>query len=443
MKVCVSSKNVKLFNLCRDVVGALTQEPESAPYEVVLLDPERTGHANSQYVESHQADLLIWDVDDVKPAHQFSGTAPDSTPDQVFVIGRRQAGEFLRSLPLGAGNTLLKPVNRATLQIFVEQAAARARCRNSSGPAHAEDLSASDRPDLLQCLLMANLKLQAYDQDRTNFLARAVHDFRAPLMAASGYCGLLVEGALGPLNADQLESLNRMQHSLRKLTRMASAMFQLSVGKQVEKKLDLKSSSIETCIHHAAHEVGPAAAEKKINITLKLTAPKNPLLLDAEQMEQVLVNLLENACKFTPKGGQIEVRAYPFEENLEHSMDNSALVNGTGNGARNGHAGSRRADLDRQGAYRVDISDTGTGIATEHLEAVFEEYTSYSGSQDRSGGGLGLAICKMILTEHGGRVWAENHSAGARLSLVLPLSHASGRRRSEVRADSKAKRAAS
>ena len=414
MKVCVLSKNLKLFNLCRDVIRALTREPNAEPYEVVRLDPDQPGDVEAQTTQSGRvgADLLIWDLDDVKWTNHLprppAAADPNETYDQVFVVGRRQAGEFLRSIPLGAGNTLLKPVNRATLQIFVEQAAARARSRQSAGPAANSDQSASDRSDLLQCLLMANLKLQVYDQDRTNFLARAVHDFRAPLMAASGYCGLLVEGALGPLNAEQLESLHRMQHSLRKLTRMASAMFQLSVGKQVERKLDLKPGSIENCVQHAAQEVGPLATEKKINITLKLTPPKDPLFLDAEQMEQVLVNLLENACKFTPKGGQIEVRAYP---------------NGSG--------------------YRVDISDTGAGIAPEHLEAVFEEYTSYSGSQDRSGGGLGLAICKMILTEHGGRVWAENHAAGARLSLVLPLSHPSGRRRSEVRADSKAKRAAS
>ncbi len=429
MKVCVLSKNLKLFNLCRDVIQALTREPKGEPYEVVLLDPDQASDVEAQTQTGRvEGDLLIWDLDDVKwpdnlPRLPANATAePNETQDQVFVVSRRQAGEFLRSLPLGAGNTLLKPVNRATLRIFVEQAAARARSRQSASA----DQTASDRPDLLQCLLLANLKLQVYDQDRTNFLARAVHDFRAPLMAASGYCGLLLEGALGPLNAEQMESLHRMQHSLRKLTRMASAMFQLSVGKQVERKLDLKPSSIETCIHHAAQEVGPLAAEKKITITLKLTAPKDPLFLDAEQMEQVLVNLLENACKFTPKGGQIEVRAYPV-------------------GGGNGHVenSERRMEGDRTDGYRVDISDTGTGIAPEHLEAVFEEYTSYSGSQDRSGGGLGLAICKMILTEHGGRVWAENHAAGARLSLVLPLRHPSGRRRSEVRADSKAKRAAS
>jgi signal transduction histidine kinase len=86
----------------------------------------------------------------------------------------------------------------------------------------------------------------------------------------------------------------------------------------------------------------------------------------------------------------------------------------------------------------VDVSDTGTGILAEHLERVFEEYTSYSGSQDRSGGGLGLAICKMIVTAHGGHVWAENHAGGARLSFVLPVSQSGRRRRLDVPTDSKA-----
>jgi K+-sensing histidine kinase KdpD len=87
------------------------------------------------------------------------------------------------------------------------------------------------------------------------------------------------------------------------------------------------------------------------------------------------------------------------------------------------------APLPISSAYRVDVSDTGTGILPQHLEEVFEEYTSYSGSQDRSGGGLGLAICKMIVAAHGGQIWAENHSAGARLSFVLPLNHVNNRRR--------------
>jgi signal transduction histidine kinase len=79
-------------------------------------------------------------------------------------------------------------------------------------------------------------------------------------------------------------------------------------------------------------------------------------------------------------------------------------------------------------AYRIDVSDTGPGISAEQLEDLFEEHTSYGGSQDRSGGGLGLAICRMILKAHGGYIWAENHPSGARLSLILPLGDLSTRR---------------
>jgi signal transduction histidine kinase len=69
----------------------------------------------------------------------------------------------------------------------------------------------------------------------------------------------------------------------------------------------------------------------------------------------------------------------------------------------------------------VDIRDSGPGIPAEHLDRIFEEYTSYSGGQDRSGGGLGLAICRLILSRHGGRIWAESSSEGAVFSFVLPF----------------------
>ena len=117
-----------------------------------------------------------------------------------------------------------------------------------------------------------------------------------------------------------------------------------------------------------------------------------------------MVNLLENACKFTPKGGAIEVRGYPTD-----SVE--TVVEG------------QRQDISRAypNSYRVDVTDTGSGILPEHLDNVFEEYTSYGGSHDRSGGGLGLAICKMVLSAHRGNIWAENTVSGARISFVLPL----------------------
>jgi signal transduction histidine kinase len=81
----------------------------------------------------------------------------------------------------------------------------------------------------------------------------------------------------------------------------------------------------------------------------------------------------------------------------------------------------RQEDQDRANSYRVDIRDSGTAIHPDHLAAIFEEYTSYSAGRDRSGGGLGLAICRSIVDQHEGRVWAENTDTGSMISFVLPL----------------------
>jgi signal transduction histidine kinase len=74
------------------------------------------------------------------------------------------------------------------------------------------------------------------------------------------------------------------------------------------------------------------------------------------------------------------------------------------------------------GAYRVDVSDSGPGIAPEYLPTIFEEYVSYGDPQDRSGGGLGLAICKMIVRAHSGEIWAEVGGPGTTFSFVLPCN---------------------
>ncbi len=228
-----------------------------------------------------------------------------------------------------------------------------------------------------RCLIQANLKLQEYDQDRTNFLARAVHDFRAPLTAASGYCGLLLGEALGEMQEAQKDVLRRMQHSVKRLSRMASAMFELSVGRQVKRQPELRKGEIGACLEQALHEINPFAEAKRISISVDLEPPAGTLYIEASQIEQLLINLLDNACKFTPRAGEIEIRGYPYfwERRSPRSLRSIA--------------GDRRVrDCGLPNSYRIDISDSGPRIPVEHLEHIFEEYTSYGGGRDRSGGGL-------------------------------------------------------
>ena len=327
--------------------------------------------------------------------------------ETFYLVPPAQLPSLLETTPAAEGHILLKPVTRAVLRTFL----------GSVVPVK-EHLSGTDRiranrDDLLQRLLHANLRLQEYDQQRTNFIARAVHDFRAPLTALSGFCGLLASEQLGSLNDQQKEALNRMEHSAKRISRMACAMSDLSVGARVNRKADLREGDIHERIKQALHEIMPLAFEKQITIKAdKIAAPGHPLYFESSQIEQVLLNLLDNACKFTHRGGSIELFGYPY------FWERRFLAGGSA---------PRERRIDKvlaPNSYRVDIKDTGPGIPAERLSDIFEEYTSYAGPQDRSGGGLGLAICRLIMSRHEGHIWADSYQNGAMFSFVLPYRRA-------------------
>ena len=390
MRISLFSPDSDLHKMCREIVG---QIPGRVGH--VLVPSEEPGMAAA-------ADLYIWDV---QPDSTFPKTPDHCLSKYLFLLDRKDVPGFRESMGQMEANILLKPVTRATVSAFLGLAVAAHEDRVST----ASSLRA-DRDDILQCLIQTNLKLQEFDQDRTNFLARALHDFRAPLTAISGYCGLLLNEALGPLNGEQREVLQRMQHSTKRLSRMTSAMFQLSVGRRVKKRPNLTETDIRDCIDQALHEITPMADGKSISVSVDLS-PETPVLhLEQGLMEQVLINLLDNACKFTPKSGRIEIRGYPFFWERRSARNTVSIA-----------AERRRGDSRRPNSYRVDIVDSGPLIPAEHLEDIFEEYTSYSGGRDRSGGGLGLAICRMIIAQHEGHVWAENTGAGPAFSFLLPI----------------------
>jgi signal transduction histidine kinase len=166
---------------------------------------------------------------------------------------------------------------------------------------------------------------------------------------------------------------------------------------------------LRECLEQALHEVASFVDDKNLVLRADLAVCDLPLYFEAGQIEQILINILDNACKFTPRGGSITICGYPFFWERRASR--------TGPGPERER---RRRTGKEPNAYRVDIQDSGSPIPEEYLEDIFEEYTSYSGAKDRSGGGLGLAITRMILHQHEGRIWAENTEAGPRFSFVLP-----------------------
>ena len=382
MKIVLVSEDRELYELCKATLRQLSIEGP-------VLEAPGSRHA--------KADLTIWDLS--------SGPLPEEPDDvaggsgDLFVVSRKSLSNVQKLLPIDALGLLLKPVKRPVLHAFL--AGALKRWLNpigqKSGGANA---ARTDRDELLQALLESNIRLQECDQDRTNFLARALHDFRTPLTALQGYCDMLIRQSAGPLEPDQIDLLQRMQHSISRLARMSKAMFELSVHHNTERKPNLIRTNIDNCIQNALHQITPLAQDKGIEVTVDLDPPDVRLHLDPTAIEQVLVNLLENACKFTPRGGSIEVIG---RLSVWNPRDSDRSEDGTIQ------------------VYRVELRDTGMGILAEHLDSVFEEFTSYAGARDRSGGGLGLAICKMLITAHNGAIWAESDRQGTTMSFVLPL----------------------
>ena len=393
----VASSDATLIGTCQEVLRD--------------LDPPETE-------DGRPLQIYLWDY---TPDEEDIGFPLPAQGQTVFyVVPAAYLGQLRARIPEAEGSILLKPLTRVVLRAFLGSAI----LNHGRLTASHDELGTlrANRDEMLQHLLHANLRLQEYDQQRTNFIARALHDFRAPLTALSGFCGLLTSGELGPLSPVQQEVLARMQRSTDRLSHMASAMFDLSAGPRMGRPPDLREGDILEPILQAVHEIGPLAREKQIEIrTDRISPSPSPLYFEPSQMEQVLVNLLDNACKFVPKFGTIEVQGYPyFWERRYLSGPVSAAAH------------DRRALRSQSpNSYRIDIKDSGPGVAPELIEHIFEEYTSYSGPQDRSGGGLGLAICRLIISRHQGHVWAEASAEGSIFSFVLPLRQPGGRQEAE------------
>lgn len=395
VRIRLISSDVALAQCCREILAELFGE-EWDFASAARAVPDSTGN------------LCIWD-------HKQGQEIPQDFESlratrHCFLLERSDLAAFQTLIAATGVSVLLKPVTRASLRALLRAAGGNAS-KSSCDSAQMLDLLRIERDEILRFLIQANFKVQVNEQERSNFLARSVHDFRAPLTALRGYCGLLLEEELGPLTPEQRRVLERMLHSASRLARTSDGMFQLSMPQGTDPGLNLERADLRDCLDQALRELALPLGDKRISVVVEMKAVADRLMFEKAMVEQTLINLLDNACKFTPRDGMIEIRGYPFF--WERRTRQAASLDLPSDRRTRQVAGFN--------SYRVDIRDSGPGISAGHVDRIFEQDTSYGGSQDRSGGGLGLAICRRILTRHGGRIWAESSQSGALFSFVLPF----------------------
>jgi histidine kinase len=234
--------------------------------------------------------------------------------------------------------------------------------------------------------------LEETEQRRREFITDVSHELRTPLSTLRGYMEGLMDGVVEPSE----ETWALLYAEAERMRRLVDDLSRLSRAEAGRLDLHVVPASPEELVGRAVEGMLPLYAEKGVRLKRMVSKKAPPVLADADRAVQVLTNLLGNALRHTPTGGRVGVGVETRDDNV---------------------------------LFRV--SDTGVGIAPEHLPRVFERFyrveKSRSRSEARGGSGLGLAISRALVEAMGGRIWAESEGSDKGATFVFTLPAASGR----------------
>jgi len=256
-------------------------------------------------------------------------------------------------------------------------------------------------------LLAAYLKLQEVNRQKTVFLASAAHELKTPLAVIKGYYDLLLTGSLGKLTEKQRDILEESKESCERLVRLVSMFLNYSALESGKLVLQLRENDLRDCLEEVAVRWSEGYQRKAVKLETQLDPSIPTFKFDYQKVQQVTSNLLDNALKHTPAGGNVTLRARPhFWERRVAQMAPTEE--------------RRRFRLPRPNSVEVSVSDSGPGIAPEHHQEIFEDFMRVD--KNTSGMGLGLAIAKRLIHAHRGKIWVESEAQrGSTFAFLLPM----------------------
>jgi signal transduction histidine kinase len=241
-------------------------------------------------------------------------------------------------------------------------------------------------------LELANQRLKELDKLKSDFVSNLSHELRTPLTAVEVLIDNMLDGITGTLNDKQNRYIVGIKDSADRLARLIDDLLDLSVIEAGRLELRRGPFSLAVLIRAVTDTLRPMAEEKVIRLEAGAGGMDTDLVAwaDRDKITQVLTNLISNAIKFTPAGGEVNVAAQP----------------------------------DSAEWLKISVTDTGPGIAAEQAEKIFDEFYQLQQPGERKAGGvgLGLAISKKLVEMHGGRIWVQSGIGnGSLFSFTLPV----------------------
>jgi len=248
---------------------------------------------------------------------------------------------------------------------------------------------ADELGDLARSFRSMTQQLAELDRLKAEFVSVASHEIKTPLSVIRGYVSLLLDGIYGPVSEPQQKTLGAVSDQTDRLARLVQRLLDISRFEAGGGRLELREIPLRPFLQELADGFDVLAYQNEIDFALEVADDLPATIVgDPDRLNEVLGNLLSNAFKFTPRGGQIRLAA------------------------RSG-----------RGDVVIEVGDTGVGIPQDKLPKIFEKFFQVENeAQPRSvGSGLGLAIAREIVEAHGGTITAESRvGRGTTFRVVLP-----------------------
>jgi|WetSurSiteA1Bulk_404760.scaffolds.fasta_scaffold00426_10 signal transduction histidine kinase len=232
-------------------------------------------------------------------------------------------------------------------------------------------------------------KLAELNQLKSNFISNVSHELRTPLTHIRGYLDLMYNGSLGEISNEQESALDVMLRSEARLEELIDKMIQFSLEASGQFTLLIKPANLNEVVNLALKQAKIKAVNRPVTLDIDLGDDPCPVRVDQEKIQWVVMELVDNAIKFTPAGGLVKV-------GINHDTDKAQFY----------------------------VVDTGIGISSERLSEIFEPYHQLDGSSTRHYGGigLGLALAKKIIEAHSSKVEVTSEvGQGTTIQFTLPI----------------------
>ena len=246
---------------------------------------------------------------------------------------------------------------------------------------------------------------QAQLRMKDEFLSRVSHELRSPLNAVYQYVTILLDGLAGAINDEQREYLGIALRNVKQLQTMIGDLLDVTRSRSGKLVIIPREMDLARAVEESLDTLRPEAQAKKLSLSSSLPGPLPSAFADPQRVQQIIVNLVGNAIKFTPEGGMIRVSARVCDSLPE------------------------KAEPDAVGAVpqqwlEIAVADTGCGVDAEDHERIFRHLYQVDKNidQKRMGLGLGLYICRDLVTRLGGRIWVESRlGQGSTFYFTLPV----------------------